>query len=79
MHELWHGPMSLERYQTEQHIISEWVHLVTCINHRIFPVILPDYINIYVYVNKNHPTIINIVTGVQAEQSRNFGKMIILI
>lgn len=38
-----------------------------------------QYKRIYVFKNESYATIINIATGVQAEQSRNFGKMIILI
>jgi len=58
-------------------VISEWVHVVMCINHRIVPVSLPeDKICICVH-NKGQKTIINTVTGVETEQSRNSGKMII--
>jgi len=63
--------------QTEQHIVGEWVHVVMCVNHRIVPLSLPDDKKCICVHNKSQTTIINTVTGVQAEQSRNSGKMII--
>lgn len=63
--------------QTEQHIIGEWVHVVMCLNHRRVPVSLLEDKKCICMHNKSQTTVINTVTGVQAEQSRNFDKMVI--
>jgi len=63
--------------QTEHHIIGKWVHVVMCVNHRIVQLSLPDNKKHICIHNKSQTTIINTVTGVQAEQLRNSGKMII--
>jgi hypothetical protein len=63
--------------QIEQHFVSEWVHVVMHIKHRIVPVGC-QMTKTYMYIcNKSQAAIINTVTGVQAEQLMNFGKMII--
>jgi hypothetical protein len=60
--------------QIEQHFVSEWVHVVMHINHRIVPVGC-QMIKTYMYIcNKSQAAIINTVTGVQSEQLMNFGK-----
>ena len=58
-------------------VVSEWVHVVMCINHRIVPVSLPEHKICICIHNKGQTTIIITVTGAEAEQSRNSGKMII--